>query len=343
MKTHDAELGKIKDLLRDNPKGMKITRVARTLAMNRNAAAKYLEILLMTGQVELLEHGMSKIFILSRSTGIPTMLDRSEDFILVLDGTMKICRVNSNFLKFTGCKQEELLGRRPDTTNLPVIGRQFVVEKMREAHYGTDIRTEVREVVGGQERFFDLRMTPTLFNDGTRGITIIIGDITRDKKKLASVADEGRLLVEGILSCIDDAVVLLDFRTGAVLFANPAALKMSGARSLEEYGGKCPGFVAGIATAIPGYPGTLQKAFLQEGYYETESRMRRTGSGEFPVTLHLRPIYARPEEIKNIVVIIRDLGCRSGISQAHPDAWSLENRPVPGIVSLGSGWAGISH
>ena len=66
MKTHDAELQRIKDLIRDNPKGMKITRIARTLGMNRNAAAKYLEILLMTGQVEVFEHGMSKIFILSR-------------------------------------------------------------------------------------------------------------------------------------------------------------------------------------------------------------------------------------------------------------------------------------
>ncbi|MDD1696481.1 MAG: histidine kinase, partial [Methanoregula sp.] len=98
MKTHDTELQRIKDLLRDNPKGIKITRISRELAMNRNAVAKFLEILLMTGQVEMLEHGMSKIFILSRCTRIPTMLDRSEDLIIILDQKMKISLVNDNYL-----------------------------------------------------------------------------------------------------------------------------------------------------------------------------------------------------------------------------------------------------
>jgi DNA-binding IclR family transcriptional regulator len=63
MKTHDPELQQIKNLLRNNPKGMKISKIARELEMNRNAAAKFLEILLMTGQVEMFEHGMSKIFL----------------------------------------------------------------------------------------------------------------------------------------------------------------------------------------------------------------------------------------------------------------------------------------
>ena len=107
MKTHEAELQQIKDLLRDHPKGLKITRIARELAMNRNAAAKFLEILLMTGQVEVVEHGMSKIFILSRRISIPTMLDRSDDLILILDKDMKISSVNENYLAFTGLKREE--------------------------------------------------------------------------------------------------------------------------------------------------------------------------------------------------------------------------------------------
>jgi hypothetical protein len=42
MKTHEEELQQIKGLLRDHPKGLKITRIARELAMNRNAAANSL-------------------------------------------------------------------------------------------------------------------------------------------------------------------------------------------------------------------------------------------------------------------------------------------------------------
>jgi PAS domain S-box-containing protein len=305
MKTHDAELLKIKDLLRNNPKGMKITQIARDLAMNRNAAAKFLEILLMTGQVEMLEHGMSKIFILSRKTSIPTMLDRSSDFIIVLDRDMKISQVNDNFLKFSGKLREDLLGKRPDTIRLPVIGRQPLFDKIREAHYGTDTRTEVIETFSGDTVFFDVRLTPTIFNDGKQGITIIIEDITQQKKSERSL----RKMVREILSCIDDAVILLDSRTGAVLFLNPAAEKMFGYKP-EECVGKDFGFLFGVAKKPPVYSGGLQDTFGMQGYYETESLLKGKGSKEFPVTLHLRPIYDDQGGLRSIVMVIRDITSR---------------------------------
>ena len=315
MKTHDAELLKIKNLLSNNPKGMKITRIARDLAMNRNAAAKFLEILLMTGQVEMLEHGMSKIFILSRKTSIPMMLDRSTDFIIVLDREMKISQVNDNYLKFAGRTREDLLGQRPDTTGLPVIGRKTVFDKIREAHFGTDIRTEVTETLSGEECFFDVRLTPTIFNDGKHGITIIMGDITQQKKSERSL----RKMVEEILSCIDDAVILLDSRTAAISFVNPATEKMFGFKP-GECVGKDFGILFGIVETLFVYSGKLQDEFGMRGYYETQSLLKRQGSKEFPVILHLRPIYDDLGGLRNIVVVIRDL-----TSQKRPNDASIRS------------------
>ena len=306
MKTHDAELQVIKDLLRENPKGMKVTQIARELAMNRNACAKFLEILLMTGQVEQIENGMSKIFFLSQRISIPTMLDRSDDFILVLDREMKISQVNDNYLKFSGLKREDLLGKTPENSGFPVIGRQPFFDKIREAHYGLDIRTECQDFFSDREFFFEVRMTPTVFNDGTRGVTIIIEDITREKKRMASVTDESRQLVEGILSCIDDAVILLDFRTGAVSFANPAAIQLFG-YAQEEFMGKNPGLLIGAEGKIHGYPVNVHESFTKQGFYDTQSRLKRNGSGDFAADVSFRPIYDTRGEVKNIIMIIRDM------------------------------------
>jgi len=330
MKTHDAELQKIKDLLRKNQKGMKITRIARDLAMNRNAAAKFLEILLMTGQVEMLEHGMSKIFILSRKTSIPTMLDRSSDFIIVLDRDMKISQVNDNFLKFSGGVREDLLGKRPDITGLPIIGLQPVFDKIREAHYGTDSRTEVKETFSGEEFFFDVRLTPTIFNDGKQGITIIIEDITQQKKSERSL----RKMVEEILSCIDDAVILLDSRRGAVLFVNPAAENMVGHKSGECIG-KGFGFLFGVAEILPMYSGKLQDAFGKQGYYETESRLKRKDSNEFPVKLHLRPIYDDRGELRSIVVVIRDITTQKMSDEGSTQSGTRSTQ-IPPFLRIGT-------
>jgi|GEM_PF-2918651 len=232
MKTHDAELRMIKDLLRNNPKGMKITRIARDLAMNRNTAAKFLEILLMTGQVEVVEHGKSKIFIISQGISIPTMLDRSADFILVLDQDMKIAEVNDNYLKFVGRIREDLLGKRPETTGLPVIGRRSVFEKIREAHYGTDIRTELQEVLPTGEFYFDLRITPTTFNTGKRGITIIVEDITREKKNAISVR-ESEANFRTLFGESPVCTAVFD-STGKLVNANPAFLKQAGVKTRDE-------------------------------------------------------------------------------------------------------------
>ncbi len=313
MKTHDAELRRITDLLRSNTRGMKITRIASELSMNRNAASKYLEILLMTGQVEVLEHGMSRIFILSRKTAIPTMLDGSSDLILVLDHEMRIARANENFLKFTGMKPDDILGRRVDAAGLSLLAKPPVPEKIRQARFGEDVRTGVKEILAdGRELFLDIRFTPAVFNDGNRGITIVISDITEEKKRQEAADNESRKLVEGVLSCIDDAVILLEFRSGAVSFLNPAA------RTLFGYPDKYPGTDEGLLSAIAGTDagdaGRLEKAFRLRGYFETESRMKRNGGSEFPASLQLRPVYDTNGGIRNIVMIVRDLsaGTRSG-------------------------------
>jgi PAS domain S-box-containing protein len=337
MKTHEEELQQIKGLLRDHPKGLKITRIARELAMNRNAAAKFLEILLMTGQVEAVEHGMSKIFILSRRISIPTMLDRSDDLILILDKDMKISSVNENYLVFTGLKREDILGKRPDLISLPLIGTRPLFDRIRESHFGADIRTEIREIIDKKEFFFDVRLTPTVFNDGTRGITIIIGNITHEKKVLESVSDEKRTLVEGILACIDDAVILMDSGMATILFANPAALRMFDL-SRRDIVGKNLGVLIDYRSMTPQYSGSLNNAFMKQGYFETESRLKRNGNGESRVNLHLRPIYNSHGEVSNIVMVIRNTNLYPVPIEGvfHYDASNLRIPPYPGIISYGS-------
>ncbi len=231
MKTHEAELGLIKDLLRKNPKGIKITQVARELAMNRNAAAKYLEILLMTGQAEIIEHGMSKIFILSRRTGIPTMLDHSSDFILVLDKDLKIAEVNGNYLEFAG-----LDGRNSwENVQIPEAFRSSAARYSRIKcgmhRFGADIRAETREVLSGREFFFALRLTPTVFNDGSRGITIIITDITEIKKNEMMVREsEANFRILFGKSPVGTAVF---DSAGKLMNGNPAFFATLGVQSPE--------------------------------------------------------------------------------------------------------------
>ncbi len=234
MKTHESELEMIKDLLQKNPKGMKITRIARELAMNRNAAAKFLEILLMTGQVEMLEYDMSKIFILSKRTGIPTMLDHSADFILVLDKDMKIARINDNFLEFAGLNRQDILGKNLTMAGLPIMMEPAVNQKLQEARSGTDIKTEIKFVYRNEEFFFDLRMTPTVFNDGKPGITVILEDVTGQRKR-GVLLRESEAHLRTLFGESPVGTAVFD-ASGALVNANPSFRKTFGAKNLDAAG-----------------------------------------------------------------------------------------------------------
>jgi PAS domain S-box-containing protein len=152
-------------------------------------------------------------------------------------------------------------------------------------------------------------------------MSIIIADITRERKMQQAAADEGRKLAEGILSCIDDAVVLLDARGGTISFLNPAAARMFG-YGQDSCTGKSAGFLAGSSGMVPGYSAGIEEAFRLQGFFEVESRMKRGDGMEFLANLQLRPVYSSGGGLRNIVMVVRDLTVRTGTRpEVMHDAW----------------------
>lgn len=53
MILEQEKIARIKNLLKFKPKGMSISDISHSLKMNRNSVAKYLDLLLISGQVEM--------------------------------------------------------------------------------------------------------------------------------------------------------------------------------------------------------------------------------------------------------------------------------------------------
>ena len=77
------KITRIKTLLKFNPKGLTITEISQKLKLSRISASKYLDILLISGQVEMKMYGVAKAFFLSSRVPISAMLSFSSDFILI--------------------------------------------------------------------------------------------------------------------------------------------------------------------------------------------------------------------------------------------------------------------
>ncbi|WP_317136635.1 helix-turn-helix domain-containing protein [Methanochimaera problematica] len=105
------ELSRVMELLKDEPRGLSITDISRLLNMNRNSVSKYLNMLLISGHVDMRSIGVAKVYFLSHRVPISAMLDFSSDAIVVLGGDQRIVQANDNFLAFTGYEREELAGK----------------------------------------------------------------------------------------------------------------------------------------------------------------------------------------------------------------------------------------
>ena len=182
MEGYQKELSRIKTILRDNPKGMTVTDISREIDINRNSVAKYLDILLISGHAEMITFGPAKVFFPSRRVPISSVLNFVSDYVLVLDGNLKITQINDTFLGFLDIKRDALLGNFIDRARLPIFTAKKMIVNIKEALNGRELSEEVNLESEEWDFYFKLRLIPTAFEDGGHGVTIILTNITEKKR-----------------------------------------------------------------------------------------------------------------------------------------------------------------
>jgi PAS domain S-box-containing protein len=206
---NQEQLSEITKVLKANPRGMTVTQISKEINLNRNSVAKYLEVLLISGHVEMRSYGPAKVFFLSQRVPISAMLDFSSDYMLILDRDLRIIQVNDNFLKLVDIERENLLGQRIEDVSISVLDTAETMPNLKAALNGKQITQEMECSVNKTEYCFNIKIIPTTFEDGLPGVTIILENITERKRmeeELRKSEQRYRLLLESI----SDGVYVLD-------------------------------------------------------------------------------------------------------------------------------------
>lgn len=161
--------------------------------MNRNSVAKYLNMLVVSGRLEMQEVAVAKVYYLSHRVPISAMLDFSSDLILVLDSAGRAVQANDNFLSFTGLGRGEVAGRDIDSLDIPLFAPLLEAGLMREALGGKERADEVQFEKDGKNLYFVVKFVPTVFDAGEAGVTVIMEDVTAARQVLQ---EKERLLAE---------------------------------------------------------------------------------------------------------------------------------------------------
>ena len=227
---------RITDLLVEHPQGLSITEIVKKIGVNRNTAGRYLENLLVSGQVEMRHFGMAKIYALSNRIPQSAMLSISSDLVMQLDSGLRIIFANEPFLKMFGVPSAELFGKNIEyTAAVTVFGDALenFIQRLRDGVFGKEWRSTL--TLNNGDQIFSCHIYPIAFSDGRKGVSVLLEDITefqRNECALRESEDRYRKLVE----ISPDAVIL--HCDGKIIYVNPAAQKLIGAQYPEEIVGK---------------------------------------------------------------------------------------------------------
>jgi PAS domain S-box-containing protein len=323
----------IKELLGKNPKGLSITQIVRKIAINRNTAGRYLENLMVSGQVEMRQYGMAKIYRLAQRVPLSAMLSISSELIMLLDNSLRIIYANEPMYRFLGTTQVDLYGKNIEFSPCVTVCEdafEMLKKHIRAGLTGMEWRGELSLAEKGV--IFSCRIAPAVFEEGQRGVSVLLEDITERKRadeELRESEDRYRKLVE----ISPDAVIL--HREGRILYMNPAAFDLVGASHPRDMIGKNvldfihPGFRESVQENI-------QRDIGGDSTPPMELRMIRLDGTS--VIVEGRGVRTAFEGEPAIQVALRDITERKraeeAVRESEATARALLNAPTDSVILL---------
>ncbi|MHB8052751.1 MAG: PAS domain-containing protein [Methanoregula sp.] len=296
------KVDKIKRVLKWHQRGMTISDLASEIKINRNLVAKYLDMLLIAGQVEMQVIGAAKVFFLSRRVPISALLEFSSDLVIVFDSDQRILQVNEQVPLLLETGKEALIGKTIHELDNPFIRalKSWIARGSQEK--GESV-SDVDCTICGKERHFRAKQLPTAFEDGSEGLTFIVEDITT-RKKYEEMLRISEARYRGLVQSSGEAIIGND-QGGNIISWNPAAVRLCGYKEGEVIGKPMNILVpAGVQEDLSGI---LKRVHQGESIRRHEMKMMRKSGGVLDVLITISPILGENGAVTGASSIARDI------------------------------------
>jgi PAS domain S-box-containing protein len=174
---------RIKEVLEKHPEGISITALVKSVEVNRNTAGRYLENLLLSGQVEMRRFGMAKMYSLTKRLPVSSVLSISSELVLQLDTGQRVFYANDPLLSFIAVPAKDLFGKNIEFTPFSIVFEEVfpdLLDRIRRGLRGEEWHGELSRPVRG--KYFLCRIAPTVTSEGKKGVSVLLEDISDQKR-----------------------------------------------------------------------------------------------------------------------------------------------------------------
>ncbi|WFN35108.1 PAS domain S-box protein [Methanogenium sp. S4BF] len=229
MPSEQELLDRILNILKFKSKGMTITEISHVTNIHRNSIAKYLQVLLASGKVDVQLIGNAKVYTLSRRLPINSMLHCSPDLIVLLNHDRKIIQVNDKYLKYFDLDEKNVLNKEIPNPAIPVISEENLLPLIDNSiENGEKSCREIMYTHRDTSYYFLIKYIPSVLEDGEHGLIIIIKDFT-EEKRIRDALTENEEKFKNLFHNANDSIFLYDItddqRIGKLIEVNDTACK----------------------------------------------------------------------------------------------------------------------
>ena len=170
------------EILREHPRGLTIEELSQILPLNRNATSKYLNRMLISGQVDMKTFGPAKVFFIAKRVPISELINLSSDLIMVLDHEMVVQLVNNRLLEVFLVSRSDLIVHHIDHTRFGASISPELRQMIKEGENGDERVIEEIITINGHKWHFFAKCVPVVFEEGERGVSVILRDSAISKE-----------------------------------------------------------------------------------------------------------------------------------------------------------------
>ena len=178
--TYQKELDKIKEIIKNKPRGCTIKEISEKISINRNVVAKYLDLLHIEGFVDVEKFGRSKVYFPSKSIPISAMFDFSYEFIIIVNENMHIVEINTPLINYLGLlEKDKVIGKNIHTLSLTKSYPKMMDTILEVLQKKEIIEDKMKHTVkeGKKSDRFHIKFVPTTFHNGELGVTVLMTKI----------------------------------------------------------------------------------------------------------------------------------------------------------------------